>query len=213
MQFTRPRCGCRCECSRRPNRRIPCTICHHLIGPGCCATDHELGALTGICHRCSEANPQEVDAATIATTEVFEAQHALSRSDTGFDRTCIVCEDSVEEMKQTFDLFDTDGNAPSSPDIEGGDEQNEDYARDSATSSMCALALHFNAKMRKRSRAGKTGSQRKKAEFEELQRHAREIRWSAWSFDDKKRGAGACDHGAVTHAVREFFEVGPFQNR
>ena len=38
--------------------------------------------------------------------------------------------------------------------------------------------------MSKRLRAGKTGSQRKKATFEELQRHARESRWSAWSFDD-----------------------------
>ena len=39
--------------------------------------------------------------------------------------------------------------------------------------------------MSKRLRAGKTGSQRKKAKLEELQRHARESRWSAWSFDDK----------------------------
>ena len=126
MEFTRPRCGCRCECSHRPYRRIPCTNCYHLIGPGCCATDHGSGAPTDICHRCSEANPQEVDAATIVTTEVFEAQHSLS------------CEDYVEEMRQTFNLFDTDGNAPWRPDIEGCDEQNENYARDSATSSMCA---------------------------------------------------------------------------
>ena len=96
MQFTRPRCGCRCECSRRPNRRIPCTICHHLIGPGCCATDHEIGAPTVICHRCSEANPQEVDGATVATTELCEAGHGLSCSDTGCDGT-------------TFDFFDTNG--------------------------------------------------------------------------------------------------------
>ena len=49
---------------------------------------------------------------------------------------------------------------------------------------MC-IALTFDAKMSKRLRAGKTGSQRKKAKFEELQRHARESRWNAWSFDDK----------------------------
>ena len=74
MEFTRPRCGCRCECSHRPYRRIPCTNCYHLIGPGCCATDHELGALTGICHRCSEANPQEVDGASRATTELADEE-------------------------------------------------------------------------------------------------------------------------------------------
>ena len=38
--------------------------------------------------------------------------------------------------------------------------------------------------MSKRLRAGKTGSQREKAKFEDLQRHARESQWSAWSFDD-----------------------------
>ena len=49
---------------------------------------------------------------------------------------------------------------------------------------MCALPSHFDAKMSKRPRAGKTGSQRKKAKSEEMQRHARGSRWSAWSFDD-----------------------------
>ena len=79
-----------------------------MICPGFCATDHEIGAPTGICHVCSEANPQEVDAATAATTELREAPHAFSCSHTGLDGTCIVCEDCVEEIKETFDLFDTD---------------------------------------------------------------------------------------------------------
>ena len=43
-----------------------------------------------------------------ATKELREAPQALSCSDTGFDGTCIVCEDCVEEIKETFDLFDTD---------------------------------------------------------------------------------------------------------
>ena len=36
----------------------------------------------------------------------------------------------------------------------------------------------------RRTRAGKSGSQRKKAKFEDMQQHAKESRWSAWSFDD-----------------------------
>ena len=59
---------------RRPNRRVLCTICHHLIGPGCYARDHETGAPTDICHRCSEANPQEVDGASRATTELADEE-------------------------------------------------------------------------------------------------------------------------------------------
>ena len=110
MQFARPRCGCRCECTHIPNRRILCTICQHVIGPGCCAINHERGVPTGICHLCSEANPQEVDGAMIATTEFCKAPHALSRSDTRFDSTRVKCEDCLEEMKQTFDVFDTDMN-------------------------------------------------------------------------------------------------------
>ena len=43
--------------------------CYHLIGPGCCATNHETGVLTAICHLCSGGNPQEVHVATKATTE------------------------------------------------------------------------------------------------------------------------------------------------
>ena len=50
-----------------------------------------------------------------ATTELCKAPHALSRSDTGFDSTCIVCEDCVEEIKQKFDLFDTDSNGSIEP--------------------------------------------------------------------------------------------------
>ena len=115
MQFTRPRCGCRCECSRIPNRRSPCTICHHLIGLGCCATEPEIGAATSICHCCSEANPQEVDGATIAIPKFCGDPHALSRSDMGFDSTCIVCEYCVNEIKQTFDLSDTDSNGSIEP--------------------------------------------------------------------------------------------------
>ena len=74
MQFTRPRCHCRFECFRMPNRRIPCTTCFHLIGPGCCATNHETGALTGICHCCSQANPQECDCVIKATTGLADEQ-------------------------------------------------------------------------------------------------------------------------------------------
>ena len=79
-----------------------------MICPGFCATDHEIGAPTGICHYCSEANPQEIDGATAATTELREAPHALSCSDT-------VCEDCVEEIKETFDLFDTDSSGSIDP--------------------------------------------------------------------------------------------------
>ena len=86
-----------------------------MICPGFCATDHEIGAATGICHLCSEANPQEVDGATAATTELREAPQALSCSDTGFDGTRIVCEDCVEEIKETFDLFDTDSSGSIDP--------------------------------------------------------------------------------------------------
>ena len=46
----------------------------------------------------------------IATTEFCKAPHALSRSDTRFDSTRVECEDCLEEMKQTFDVFDTDMN-------------------------------------------------------------------------------------------------------
>ena len=74
MQFTRSRCHCRCECFRMPNRRIPCTTCFRLIGPGCCATNHETGALTGICHCCSQANPQECDGVIKATTGLADEQ-------------------------------------------------------------------------------------------------------------------------------------------
>ena len=70
--------------------------------------DHEIGAPTGICHECSEANPQEIDGATAATTELRDAPHALSCSDT-------VCEDCVEEIKETFDLFDTDSSGSIDP--------------------------------------------------------------------------------------------------
>ena len=79
-----------------------------MICPGFCAIDHEIGAPTGICHECSEANPQEIDGATAATTELREAPHALSCSDT-------VCEDCVEEIKETFDLFDTDSSGSIDP--------------------------------------------------------------------------------------------------
>ena len=74
MQFARSRCECRCECPCRPNRRISCTTCRHLLDLGCCATNHETGALTGICHRCSEANPQEFDGAIKATTILANEQ-------------------------------------------------------------------------------------------------------------------------------------------
>ena len=79
-----------------------------MICPGFCAIDHEIGDPTGICHECSEANPQEIDGATAATTELREAPHALSCSDT-------VCEDCVEEIKETFDLFDTDSSGSIDP--------------------------------------------------------------------------------------------------
>ena len=75
MQFARQLCQCRCGCRRRPGRRIPCRICQHLICPGFCATDHEIGAPTGICHECSEANPQETDGATAATPELLSLIH------------------------------------------------------------------------------------------------------------------------------------------
>ena len=79
-----------------------------MICPGFCAIDHEIGAPTGICHECSQTNPQEIDGATAATTELREAPHALSCSDT-------VCEDCVEEIKETFDLFDTDSSGSIDP--------------------------------------------------------------------------------------------------
>ena len=51
----RPRkCKCTCVCHHRPGRLIPCESCHAMIGPGCCAVKHRLGARTGICHRCME---------------------------------------------------------------------------------------------------------------------------------------------------------------
>ena len=53
-----------------------------MICPGFCAIDHEIGAPTGICHECSEPNPQETDGATAATTELRGAPHALSCYDT-----------------------------------------------------------------------------------------------------------------------------------
>ena len=74
MQFIRPRCNCRCWCPCRPNRRIPCTTCYHLIGPGCCATNHETGALTSICHCCSVGNPQEFDGVIKVTTGLADEQ-------------------------------------------------------------------------------------------------------------------------------------------
>ena len=74
MEFPRSLCQCRCGCSRKPNRRIPCMICHHWIGPGCCATNHETGVPTAICHLCSGANPQEVHGATEATTGLADEE-------------------------------------------------------------------------------------------------------------------------------------------
>ena len=59
----------------------------------------------------------------IATTELCKAPHAISYSDTRFDSTCVVCEDSLEEMKQTFDVFDTDINDSQHAEISEHDAQ------------------------------------------------------------------------------------------
>ena len=59
----------------------------------------------------------------IATTELCKAPHALSYSDTRFDSTCVVCEDCSEEMKQTFDVFDTDMNDSQHAEISEHDAQ------------------------------------------------------------------------------------------
>ena len=55
-------CHCRCNCDRRPNRRITCEGCNRGVGPGCCARNAqggtpEIGATTCICHRCLEEGP------------------------------------------------------------------------------------------------------------------------------------------------------------
>ena len=55
----RPQCRCRCVCPHSPNRLLSCDACGSLIGPGCCAVDHQIGAPTGICHCCYSGNPQE----------------------------------------------------------------------------------------------------------------------------------------------------------
>ena len=55
-------CHCRCNCDRRPNRRITCRLCFFGVGPGCCARNAEggtpdIGATTCICHVCLEYGP------------------------------------------------------------------------------------------------------------------------------------------------------------
>ena len=49
---SRPPCRCSCGCRRRPGRRIQCSICMNLVGPGCCwMIDSDR------CHRCLTAEP------------------------------------------------------------------------------------------------------------------------------------------------------------
>jgi hypothetical protein len=49
----RPTCQCMCGCRRRPGRRIHCSGCGRLVGPGCC---WRIDA--GLCHECERGLPE-----------------------------------------------------------------------------------------------------------------------------------------------------------
>ena len=59
IETQRRRCQCRCNCSHRPRRLIRCVAPGRgvYVGPGCCATNHQVGAPDGVCHLCAATPP------------------------------------------------------------------------------------------------------------------------------------------------------------
>ena len=111
----RPSCQCSHwgqRCHHQARRLIPCTTCHLLVCPGYCATNHQPGNMSTVCHVCASANPQErlagcpVAAEAVGTQsrdESMEALRAILSAFASEDGTNDIDNDTIARRQEMLD--------------------------------------------------------------------------------------------------------------